>query len=156
MSKITNAAIKYLANRFYSEKELAIHLEKDFSHMQELDTEINATIVYLRDLNLLNDNRLAESLSLRYFHKGNRFIQHKLIQKGVKEEAIEQALKNIELEEVRAMEEAKKKMRGLKTETVETVRAKLARFLSGRSFSPATIKTVLKQLSEENKLVTNR
>lgn len=113
MSTITNTAIKYLTNRFCSEKELISQLEKDFSNIEGLDAEINATIVRLRDLQLLNDNRLAESLSMRYLHKGNRFIHHILKQRGIKEEAIEQVMENIEREEVRALDEAKKKIRGL-------------------------------------------
>ncbi|HAT9624950.1 TPA: regulatory protein RecX, partial [Legionella pneumophila subsp. pneumophila] len=62
---------------------------------------------------------------------------------------IEQILEHIELEEVRALDEARKKMRGFKNDTDEAINTKLARFLSGRGFSHATIKTVLKQLSEE-------
>ena len=37
----------------------------------------------------------------------------------------------------------------LRNDTDEAINTKLAHFLSGRGFSHATIKTVLKQLSEE-------
>ncbi|HGU7323734.1 TPA: regulatory protein RecX [Legionella pneumophila] len=149
MNTLIDAAIKYLSNHYCSEKELIRQLERDFSHVPELDAQIHATIARLRELHLINDNRLAESLSARYIHKGNRFIQQILKQKGVKEEVIEQVLEHIELEDVRALDEARKKMRGFKNDTDEAINTKLARFLSGRGFSHATIKTVLKQLREE-------
>jgi regulatory protein len=150
MNTFIDTAIKYLSNHYCSEKELIRQLEKEFSHVPELDTQIQATIARLRELHLLNDNRLAESLSMRYIHKGNRFIQQILKQKGIKEEVIECILEHIEPEEVRALDEVRKKMRGFKNEPAEVINTKLARFLSGRGFSHTTIKTVFNELSEEN------
>ncbi|HAT9624971.1 TPA: regulatory protein RecX, partial [Legionella pneumophila subsp. pneumophila] len=43
MNTLIDAAIKYLSNHYCSEKELIRQLERDFSHVPELDAQIHAT-----------------------------------------------------------------------------------------------------------------
>ncbi|RUR04923.1 regulatory protein RecX [Legionella sp. km772] len=149
MSSMLSVAIKLMAERSTSENDLKQRLEKEFADEPHLDVLINETIMRLRELHLINDSRLAESLAQRYSHKGNRFIQQILRQKGFSEEIITSVLKEVEDEGSRALAEAKKKLgRATKKSADETKRG-LVCFLSGRGFSFETINSVIEELHEE-------
>lgn len=81
-------AIKLMADRACSERDLRRRLEKEFVELTDLDKRIDESIARLRELHLINDNRLAESIAQRYSHKGNRFIAQTLRQKGIPDEVI--------------------------------------------------------------------
>ncbi|WP_392536672.1 regulatory protein RecX [Legionella sp. 227] len=149
MNSIIDMAIKHLSQRNCSEQELRRHLEKDFSHLDDLDLCIESAIVRLRELHVINDKRLAESLTERYAHKGNRYISQILRQKGIMDELITEVLANLGDEFSRALDEARQKGRSLNRESVEQDKNKLFRFLSGRGFAHDTIKSVITQLQEE-------
>lgn len=108
MNMIISTAIKLLSESNCSERDLRRRLEKECADLPEIDQCIESTIVRLRELHLINDNRLAESFAQRYIHKGNRFITQTLLQKGVGEEVIAAALVNIGDEYSRALDEARK------------------------------------------------
>lgn len=149
MNTMLSTAIKLMADRFSSEKELKLRLEKEFAHEPELDTLIEETIKRLRELHLLNDNRLAESLAQRYSHKGNRFIQQTLRQKGFSDEVIAIVLQEVDDEYNRALNEAKRKLNRAPKKSNEDLKSSLVRFLSGRGFSFDTIKLVIAALNVE-------
>ena len=109
MSSIIEVAIKLLSDRNCSEHELKQQLEREFSNLPDLDARIASAIIRLRELHLINDNRLAESLAERYEHKGNRFITQTLRQKGVSDDVIIDALRSLGDEVTRAMDEARRK-----------------------------------------------
>ncbi|HGU7323863.1 TPA: regulatory protein RecX [Legionella pneumophila] len=148
MTMMISTAIKLLSERNCSERDLRRRLEKECADLPELDQCIESTIVRLRELHLINDNRLAESLAQRYIHKGNRFITQALLQKGVGEEVIAAALVNLGDEYSRALDEARKKLGRKNARSPAEIKASLYRFLSGRGFSHDTIKAVVRQLCD--------
>jgi regulatory protein len=149
MNTIISTAIKLLSERNCSERDLRGRLEKEYAHLPNLDQCIESTMVRLRELHLINDNRLAESLAQRYIHKGNRFIIHTLQQKGVGDEVIAVALANLGDEYGRALDEARKKKGRKNGKGSAEIKDSLYRFLSGRGFSHDTIKEVVRQLSDQ-------
>lgn len=152
MNHLLEVAIKLLSERHHTEHELRHRLEKNFSNHPELDKVIELTINRLKELHLLNDYHTAETLAARYAHKGNRFISQVLHQKGISNEAIHQALQSVGDEYSRAIDEARRKMRGMSSESSEQKKTRLYRFLSGRSFSFDTIKQVCNTLIEQGLL----
>lgn len=149
MSSIIEVAIKLLSDRNCSEHELKQQLEKEFSDLPDLDARIDSAIIRLRELHLINDKRLAESLAERYEHKGNRFITQALRQKGVSDDIIIEALGSLGDEVARAMDEARRKGSPDRYDNPEKSKTRIYRFLSGRGFSEDTIDEVVNQLSKE-------
>lgn len=144
MTSLIDTAICHLSERSYSVKELRSQLEKDFTYIPDLDKAINSVITRLNDLQLLNDHYLARTFAYRYSHKGNRFIQRMLEQKGISSDVIEEALDSLADESYRALEEARKQLRENPNKSTED----LCRFLSGRNFSIRAINEVLQLLTK--------
>ena len=149
MSQMLAVAIKMLSDRTCSERDLRRRLEKEFVELPDLDKCIDESIARLRELHLINDNRLAESLAQRYSHKGNRFIAQTLRQKGITDEVITTVLGCLDDEYSRALDEARRKGSRKTEKSSEEVKTSLVRFLSGRGFSHDSIKAVIKDLSDE-------
>lgn len=149
MSQMLSVAMKWLSARNCSERDLRRHLEKEFVELPEVDKCIDESIARLRELHLINDNRLAESIAQRYSHKGNRFIAQSLRQKGVSDGIISSVLDSLDDEYNRALDEARRKGARKTGKSLEEIKVSLVRFLSGRSFSHDSIKTVISQLSDE-------
>jgi len=149
MSQMLAVAIKLIADRTGSERDLRRRLEKEFVDLPDLDQRLDECMARLRELHLINDNRLAENLAQRYSHKGNRFIAQILRQKGVDDEVIATVLDSLEDEYSRALDEARRKGRRKTEKSVEELKANLVRFLSGRGFSHDTIKAVMRDLKDE-------
>lgn len=150
MSKIINAAIQHLSDLGCSEHELRIYLKSKFANLPNLDSRINAVFKRLHELKLLNDLRLASNLAQHYAHKGDRFIIQMLKQKGITEQIISQVLDLLEKENIRALDAAREKLSTNISHTNST--NLLYRFLSGRSFSPASIQTVVGTLHVRNQI----
>lgn len=149
MSQILAVAIKLIASRTCSERDLRRRLEKEFVELPDLDRRIDESIARLRELHLINDNRLAENIAQRYSHKGNRFIAQTLRQKGIADEVITSVLGGLDDEYSRALDEARRKGSRKTEKSSEEVKSSLVRFLSGRGFSHDAIKAVMKDLSNE-------
>jgi regulatory protein len=62
MSQILSVAIKQLSDRNCSERDLRRHLEKEFVALQERDKRIDESIARLRELHLINDNRVCSEI----------------------------------------------------------------------------------------------
>lgn len=149
MTTLLDTALKLLSARPLSERELTRLLEREFSAHPDLDQAIEATLARLRDLHVLNDHRLAESLSHRYRHKGNRFIRTVLKQKGLSDEVIEQTLVECGDEYERALEALHKKLYSVYRTPDDKSKARLYTFLSSRGFSQAVIHQAIKALYED-------
>jgi regulatory protein len=154
MSSIMGAAIRHLSERSISEHELRLYLEKEFASLPNLDSCIDAAFKRLQELHLINDFRLAMNIAQHYAHKGNRFISRILQQKGIEEVVITNVLLSLDNENVRALDEARKKLGGRFDNSEKTMTA-LHRFLSGRSFSYNTINTVMLQLGKQKRYSVN-
>ncbi len=149
-STIIEVAIKLLSDHNCSEFELVRRLEKEFADLPDVDARIGSAVKRLRELHLINDQRLAESLPSRYEKKDNRFITQVLKQKGVNDEVIAEALSSLGDEYARALVEARKKGARKCDESPETTKNRLYRFLSGRGFSFEIITKVVQQLQNED------
>ena len=153
MKNLINVALRHLSSRNCSERELRQSLEKEFANHANIDEHIELTLNRLRELHVLNDARVAGSLAERYSHKGNRFITQVLRQKGVNQDVIESTLTALEPESDRALEVARKKLRGLCAEKPQTIENTLWHFLSSRGFASDTLHQVIEQLKEDDLLV---
>ncbi|MBA2709427.1 MAG: regulatory protein RecX [Tatlockia sp.] len=152
MKSVCDTALKELSAHNYSALELRRILEKKFASLVDIDDQIATTLARLCELHLLNDAHVAESLSNRYAHKGNRFITLTLRYKGIPDEIIEETLAGLGLEKDRAIEVARKKIRSAGNEPPEVTEIKLVRFLSSRGFSADTLKQAIYYLKEEELL----
>ncbi|MBA2710089.1 MAG: RecX family transcriptional regulator [Tatlockia sp.] len=92
MKSVFDTALKELSAHNYSALELSRFLEKEFASLVDVDNQVATTLARLRELHLLHDARVAESLAYRYAHKGNRFITQTLRLKGISAEIIKEAL----------------------------------------------------------------
>ncbi|MBA2655411.1 MAG: regulatory protein RecX [Tatlockia sp.] len=154
MSCIIDVAIKRLAESSCSESELRLFLEKEFTSQAELKSNINSAIKRLKDLQLLNDLRLATYLAQHYAHKGDCYIAQILSQKGISEATIAEVLLSLENENVRALDVAREKL-GNHWDSSEKSTSLLHRFLSGRRFSYAVINSVIGQLGDQYRCSAN-
>lgn len=151
MSRILDVAIKRLSDSSCTEYELRKYLEDEFRSTSKLESSIDLIIKQLKEQHLINDLRLAMNLAHRYAHKGNCFIAQILAQKGVAEDMIAAVLLTLENENVRALDEARKKLGGGLWDSSEKAMTLLHRFLRGRRFSYAAITTVIRQLGEQRR-----
>lgn len=145
MSSMIDTALGLLSEQNYSEKELRAQLEKKFLHIPDLDQSIDSVIERLQNLKIVNDYQLATTLAHSYSHKGNRFIQRVLEQKGINSDIINKVFYALEDESSRAWGETLKQLRENQNKSIDD----LCRFLSGRNFSAIAINTVLQQLLKE-------
>lgn len=149
MTTLFDVALKHLSSRHCSERELCRLLEKEFSSHPDLENAITQTIARLRELHLINDKRIAESLSLRYRHKGNRFIKNALRQKGLSDELIEDTLAQCGDEYERALEILHKKLYSIYRTKDEKTKSRLYAFLASRGFSQGVIHQAINNLHED-------
>ena len=77
MDSIINAAIGYLLEHHLSEKELTERLQTDFNGTPE-QALVPRALTRLKELQVINDLRLAESIVYRFSNKGNYFIKRTL------------------------------------------------------------------------------
>lgn len=154
MISILDVALERISDRCCSQYELRLYLQKEFASLPNLESSINSTFNRLEELELINDMRLATNLAQRYAHKGDRFIRHVLHQKGISEETTDEVLLSLADEDIRALDEARKKLAEL-WDCSENAMNLLERFLSGRSFSGSVIKAVIGQLGEQQSCSLN-
>lgn len=136
-----DAAIMYLSEKNYSEKELRNKLEQEFGSLPELDKAVNSVITRLNELEILNEKQLAINIATHYSHKGDRFILRMLEQKGIDSDLVKEAINSLLPEQFRAMDEVRGHFFSNSNKTPDD----LCRFLAGRNFSSQTIELVLKQ-----------
>jgi len=106
----------------------------------------DAAVERLAEIHLVDDARLAESISRHYRDRGNRFIAQKLREKGVAEHATD-AVAALDDEEVRAQAAAEKKMKALGQFEPRVRAQKLYAHLAQRGFSSAVVARVVRQLT---------
>ena len=131
--ELMNEALKLLSDYHMSEHYLKEALLKRFAEYPDIDKAVNALMLRLKELQVLNDKALAESIAFRHIRKGNRFIRHKLKEKGIQEDTIDEVIAGLEDEYQRALEAAQKKITRAEPNNPETIKT-LFRFLSSRGF----------------------
>ncbi|WP_058532985.1 regulatory protein RecX [Legionella saoudiensis] len=144
MTSLIDAAIMYLSERNYSEKELRNKLELEFRSVPDLDKGINSVITRLKELQILNERQFAINVANHYSHKGDRFIKRILEQKGIKYDLIEEAISSLLEERFRALDEVHRHLLINANKKPNDV----CRFLAGRNFSVQTIEVVLQKIND--------
>ena len=123
-------ALQILSYKSHSVQELTTKLHRyEYTELQ-IETAINR----LLELRYLNDEEYARNLVQKYGGRGNRYIQSKLYEKGLKDPAYLTFLEELPSETERAEELAQSK--GARFAEKKQPIEKLARFLAYRGFSP--------------------
>ena len=108
--------------------------------------EVDAAIARLREVHLVDDNLVAQSISRRYADRGNRFIVQKMREKGVAAEQ-ESALESLEDEYERAFAAGQKKLRTLENFEPRVQAQRLYQHLALRGFAGSTVQKVVRALT---------
>jgi len=147
--KVYNAALRFLSYRPRSEREMRSYLrrKKVSSQLEE------AVIEKLKEVGLVDDVAFArfwienrETFNPSSLHK----LRYELLQKGVSEEIISEALKDIDFEES-AYRAALKRGRQLQKLEWAAFRKKLGDYLARRGFSYDIIGQVVERVWRELK-----
>lgn len=146
--KCKNSAIRTVEKTYKTEKELKDKLiERGF----EEDT-IRRTIDFLKEYNLLNDEKYAEMyIKDRLRTQGRNKIKYALIRKGISEEVLSDKLSNIDEEDENdtAFKLAEKKYNMLKKKESDKYKLsqKLFRFLLSKGYDYDCCNSVVRRLT---------
>lgn len=134
-------ALGYLARREHSRLEL----KRKLTPHAEGEAELEALLDDFEEKGWLSEQRFVEQVvQARSGRYGSRYIAHELRQKGVDETLIEQALPQLQDDELASARVVWEKKFGRLPEDVKE-RAKQMRFLQGRGFGLDTVFGVLNQ-----------
>ncbi|MBX9896276.1 MAG: recombination regulator RecX [Nitrosomonas sp.] len=148
-SPIELRALRYLAQREYSRRELAQKLSADRDAREP--AELTAVLDQLEQQGYLSDARMAEQVArTRRSRFGSQRIVHELKSKGVADGLIHTVLPSLKETELESALQVWRKKFDHPPATREE-RAKQIRFMMNRGFSMETITQVLTQVSEENR-----
>jgi regulatory protein len=147
IEKAFQRALNFLSYRNRSEQEIRQNLQKH----QIPETIIQPVLERLREGSLVNDREFAEIWieNRREFHpRGKRALRSELYRKGISDQIIEEALQDINEEEL-ALKLARKKIGKLKNLDKSTFQEKMYGFLSRRGFHYSLNKEVVNHLWNE-------
>ena len=147
-SPIELRALRYLAKREYSRRELAQKLSAGRDAREP--AELAAVLDQLEQQGYLSEARMAEQVArTRRSRFGSQRIVHELKSKGVADGLIHTVLPGLKETELESALQVWRKKFDHPPATREE-RAKQIRFMMNRGFSMETITQVLTQASEEN------
>jgi len=149
LNKAREYALKLLEYRERSEQEIRNRMGRK-EYNQEL---INKTVRFLKDQNLLNDRRFAQIWAESRLRRsyGRWKVQADLNEKGVKEEIIEETLKELysKVNETQmALDLIQKKWPSLSRENNPLLR-RVSGFLERRGFSFEVITEIIRQVQAD-------
>jgi regulatory protein len=140
-------ALLFLSYRARSESEIRRNLRKH----EIPETVIDQTIERLRQNGLANDNQFASAWVENrntFRPRSRRMMALELRQKGLDDEAIQSAIKNVD-DEASAYEAARRRAGRLKGLEWKDFRKKLSEFLARRGFSYSVIAPVVTRIWNE-------
>lgn len=140
--------LNFLSYRPRSETEI----QRKLSEQGFEPPVIEATIQRMKENKFLGDDKFARDWvenRTAFKPRGKRLLAMELRQKGVAEEAIQQALDETEDEDSLAYQTALKQAHRLAGTDWETFRKRLGAFLMRRGFSYGTIAPILRQVWDE-------
>lgn len=140
---ILNDAMIYLSQGGYTERLLQEKLETQFINEPNHQLRIKQTMDYLKSIGLINDERYAKNLALRYSHKGDKAIINYLQQNGVEVSSIKKTLHSLEPEFQRALKEVLALQANWQDNSLQEQQFQIMRLLSSRSFSYQTLNQVI-------------
>lgn len=147
IEKAYQRALNFLSYRNRSEQEIRLNLQKH----QIPETIIQPVLDRLREVSLVNDIEFTQNWieNRREFHpRGKRALRSELYRKGISDQIIEEALQDINEEEL-ALKLARKKIGKLKNLDKSTFQEKMYGFLSRRGFHYSLSKEVVNHLWNE-------
>ncbi len=138
-------ALKALARREHTRQELRVKLDKFTESVEQIDSLLDD----LERRGWLSEARFVEQLTRRRRSRfGAARILHELREKGVSEAAVGAAQPGLRDSEAEAARAVWQKKFGNAPASLQE-KAKQARFLAGRGFSPEAVHAVLKSLREK-------
>ncbi|WP_317294462.1 recombination regulator RecX [Ligilactobacillus saerimneri] len=148
VAQAKSRAIDYLSRQLRSEREVRIFLQT----FELKDTDEQAIIAKLKELNLLNDLNYAQSYvrtQARLSDKGPKYLQQKLLQKGIAPALITQALMEFAPANqiVNGSKLAKKLARRYQKDPFRVQMQKIKRGLYQKGYDNDIISTVIDQLN---------
>ncbi len=156
--KLLHYAYDLLARRRYTIKGLHTRLAAKNTRLRAAcsEQEIEHIITSLKQANFLNDKDYAEayiSTELARKPQGSLRLRHKLLQKGVNNQLIQEVLAEQAIDELEAARVASlNKLRTMRIGKLDNhkLEEKLFRFLIGRGFKLNTVYQVVKQKLYKN------
>ncbi len=161
MQSIYKASIRYLSRYNASEKQLGDYLKRKFSQKEEhFEKKYAEVITKLKQENFLNDNRFTANKIRIYLESGKSFyyIKMKMLEKGIKEEIIEEEIIKLEqskeeLELYSAIRFAKKnKIIPFGTKAEEKDMAKMLR----NGFNYKQVKQILESTKDDLEIIEQK
>ena len=150
IQKSFTSALNYLSHRMRSEQEIRIYLKK-----KEVDEPIiQETVLKLYKFKYLDDLEFARAFVRTYVNGGNKgpiVLQQDLIEKGIKQSVIEQAMDEypIELQIEHAVMMAEKAIKKETKLSERALRQKLDQILSRKGFQRDVISIALQEITVE-------
>lgn len=108
---------------------------------------VDAAIDRLKEVYLLDDNRMAQAVGRQYKDRGNRFIAQKLKEKGIGGDDHAAVLEDLPDELERAITAGEKKLRSLKGLEARAQAQKLYQHLAMRGFGGSVVQKAVRQLT---------
>lgn len=108
--------------------------------------DVEAALIRLKEIHLVDDGTLARSVARHYKDRGNRFIAQKLRAKGIAADEDELALEELPDELARAMVTGEKKLRSLTKFEPQIQKQKLYQYLASRGFSGSVVQKSVRRL----------
>lgn len=108
---------------------------------------VDVAIDRLKEVYLLDDNRMAHAVGRQYKDRGNRFIAQKLKEKGIGGDDHAAALEDLPDELERAITAGEKKLRSLKGLESRAQAQKLYQHLAMRGFGGSVVQKAVRQLT---------
>lgn len=143
--KVKQVAYKYANYKPRTEQQIIQKLkQKEFN-----DTEISIAIRFLKEFNLIDDDKYAENFLNELIKRkpsGKKVIKAELRKKGIDSDLADMTLDNyFPIDEVNdmAIQAAEKKMRIIRHKPEEKQKQSLINFLQRRGFTWETIKSIL-------------
>ena len=143
--RLRERALKALGRREHTRQELRVKLGEFAESVEQLDSLLDD----LERRGWLSEARFVEQLTLRRRSRfGAARILHEMREKGVSEAGVEAAQPRLRNSEAQAARAVWQKKFGNPPASLQE-KAKQARFLAGRGFSPEAVNAVLKSLREK-------
>jgi regulatory protein len=146
--KVLEKALRYLSFRNRSIKEL-----RTFLLGKGYDPEvISRTLTRLEEVGLVDDRAFAKAwaeVRVKSKGMGERLLERELRQKGIKKEAIREAVEGLGDEEERALSLALARVERLKGLDKETAKRRLAGFLQRKGYSGEVVYDVVRKAFEK-------
>jgi regulatory protein len=156
---LLNASFRFISYRPRSEKEIKDFLVKKLKAWNiAADFTVDKVIIRLREYGYIDDKKFVQwwiEQRSRFKQKGDAYITHELLQKGIPKKTIQEGLALItstdtqsHTERIRAMNLMKKYLPKLKNLSGRERSQKIYTYLAQRGFASSTIHTFIDEITQ--------